>query len=147
MKKLIGLLILLMVTTSCCQLRGTCIRTYSVSGDITYVNDCTGNGADNPTSIQLITTLTYRDGSTSNFITQVPMVANGVTSTGTYTITGTPTNGIGSTWKIDFPDSCSFIMCTQTPTICTNGSTNTRQPININNVATTYDYRYGCSCI
>jgi hypothetical protein len=147
MKTIFGLLLLFTLASCFLFRKAPVIRTYSISGTITFVNDCTGNGADNPISIQLITVLTYKDGSTSNFITQVPMVAVGVTSTGTYTISDVPTNVKGSTWKIDFPDSCSFILCDTPPTICTNGSTNTRQPININNTAMTYDYRYGCSCI
>jgi hypothetical protein len=144
MKNLI-LLLLLFTLSSCCIFNGTCtITTYELKGDIELVNDCTGNGADNPTSIQLITVLEFTDGSTQNFVQQVPLVTVGVTSTGSYSFASTPTNSNGNKWKVDFPKACSYINCTSGT--CQNGASNVRQPILIGKAKETYDFRYSCSC-
>jgi hypothetical protein len=146
MKKLLFALLLLLTFSSCCLLNGTSctVTTYELKGDIELVNDCTGLGTDNPTSIQLISTLTYTDGSTQNFVQQVPLVTVGVTSTGSYKFVGTPTNSTGNSWKVDFPKACSYINCTSGT--CQNGATNVRQPILIGKAKEKYDFRYSCSC-
>jgi hypothetical protein len=146
MKNYFFALLALLTLSSCCLIKGTpCnIRTYELKGDIELINDCTGLGTDNPTSIQLIAVLEFTDGSTQNFVQQVPLVTVGVTSTGSYEFVGTPTNSNGNKWKVDFPKACSYINCTSGS--CENGSTNARQPILISKNKTKHNYRYSCSC-
>ena len=86
------------------------LQTYSISGTITLVNECTGDGADNPSNTQIIVRL-YYDGDPTPVtnVEQVAMAlqADGVTTIGNYAVSDVHTNETGDRWEIDFPSGAS----------------------------------------
>lgn len=134
-----------------CGRGGPVLRTYSISGDITLVNDCSGNGGDNPANIDITVRLWYTSDTVNAALRKVETVAmvlqaDGVTSQGTYTVSDVPTNETGQRWEIEFPKECTSILCAPGLGSCSNGATNARQPIAISGVNSTYNYRYSCAC-
>src|SRR5687768_4799172 len=88
---------------------GPVINTYSVTGQIVVVNDCSGNGADNDKNVDVTAKFFYKPLSATNFSRKTQPIAmvlgaDGVTTTGNYNLIDVPTNQVLDHIELDIEE-------------------------------------------